>query len=185
MLADALEARSAPRAALVELRDFVVASLDHHHRSEDNDLWPLLTGAAPELGDALASLSVEHEQLDVALHDLSAVPIDAADAVAAARRVRDRVHTHLSHEEPVLFPALRAHITDQQWASFSQRTIASTPPVGTHLFIGLFDEVGSADDVELVLRSLPPEAQARVPEMRVLAAATLAKLERAIEPAVP
>ena len=58
-------------------------------------------------------------------------------------------------------------------------------PVGTHLFIGLFDEVGSADDIELVLRSLPPEAQARVPEMRVLAAATLAQLERAIEPASP
>ena len=103
-----------PAYAAVELRDFVVTSLEHHHRSEDDVLWPLLTSAAPELAEALEGLSREHVHLDAALDELGEVAIDGAGeqaATAAAVAVRDLVHEHLSHEEPVLLPALRDHIT--------------------------------------------------------------------------
>ena len=181
MLAEAMNPVSASASTIVELRDFVVAMLDHHHRSEDHDLWPLIIRAAPELGDALAALSEEHEQLDAVLHELAEAPVGQAGSADAAREVRDLVHGHLSHEEPVLFPALRAHVTDEDWAAFSQRTTAAAPPVGTHLYIGLFYDVGTSDEVDLVLRHLPPEAQSVVPEMRTRAAATLGELDRAIE----
>ena len=180
MLADALNPLTAPASTIVELRDFVVAMLDHHHRSEDADLWPLLTRRAPALTDALAELSREHEQLDAALHELAAAPLErgnGAGGAAAARHVHELVHTHLAHEEPVLFPALRAHLSDEDWFAFSQRTVATTPQVGTHLYIGLFYEVGTDRQIELVLRQLPPEARSAVPEMRALATRTFAELD--------
>ncbi len=177
ILADALDSRSAPTSTVGEVRDFVVAMLDHHHRSEDSDLWPLLTSCAPELSDALAALSREHDQLDAALHELAAAPVGSGDGAAAARHVRDLVHTHLSHEEPVLFPAFRAHLTDEDWFAFSQRTVATTPQVSTHLYIGLFYEVGTDIQLELVLRQLPPDARSTVPDMRALATRTFSELD--------
>jgi hemerythrin-like domain-containing protein len=181
MLADALSPFPAPTSTVGELRDFVVAMLDHHHRSEDTDLWPLLTDRAPVLTDALAALSSEHDQLDVALHELAAASIDSlngAGCAAAARNVRDLVHTHLGHEEPVLFPALRTHLTDEDWFAFSQRTVAVAPQAGAHFFIGLFHEVGTEQQIDLVLRQLPPDARAAIPEMRAAAMRTFAELER-------
>jgi hemerythrin-like domain-containing protein len=130
LLAAVVGGDAVPAYAAVELRDFVVASLEHNHRSEDDVLWPLLTSAAPELAEALDGLSREHVRLDAALDELGEVAIDGAGeqtATAAVVAVRDLVHEHLSHEEPVLLPALRDHITDEQWAAFSRRTV-ETPP---------------------------------------------------------
>jgi hemerythrin-like domain-containing protein len=162
-----------PRA-VAELRDFVVAFLDHHHRVEDRDLWPILTARAPHLTDALFALSGEHELLDAALEELRAVPIDGSAGPAQA--VRDLVHAHLSHEEPLLFPALEANLSDDDWAAFSRRTVASSPAVGTHLLIELLHVVGTAREVELLLRHLPPEAQELVPTLRDQGRATLEAL---------
>jgi hypothetical protein len=170
---------------VAELRDFVVAMLDHHHRSEDTDLWPLLTDRAPDLNDALTALSREHDQLDAALHELAAAPVDSpngAGCAAAARKVRDLVHTHLGHEEPVLFPALRTHLSDEDWFAFSQRTVAGAGQAGAHFFIGLFYEVGTERQIDLVLRQLPPDARAAVPAMRTIAMRTFAELERSNKP---
>ena len=41
-LADLWASPCAPAADVAEFRDFVVAMLEHHHTSEDEDLWPLL-----------------------------------------------------------------------------------------------------------------------------------------------
>jgi hypothetical protein len=172
LLADAAGSSSAD--VVTALRDFVVAMLRHHHESEDRDLWPLLTEAEPSLVEPLTELSREHERLDPALDRLAA---DADPATAAA--VRDLVHEHLSHEEPVLLPALRRNISDVEWAGFSQRTVAGAPPVGTPLLAGLFHEVASDGAVELVLRHLPPEALELIPALRAEGEATLAELRGA------
>ena len=88
-------------------------------------------------------------------------------ATAAAVHVRDLVHEHLSHEEPVLLPALRDHITDEQWVAFSRRTVETAPRSGTHLLPGFLDEVGTADQVEMILRHLPPQARGALPTVRL------------------
>ena len=169
LLAAVVGGDAVPAYAAVELRDFVVASLEHNHRSEDDVLWPLLTSAAPELAEALDGLSREHVRLDAALDELGEVAIDGAGeqtATAAVVAVRDLVHEHLSHEEPVLLPALRDHISDEQWAAFSRRTVETAPRSGTHLLVGFLDEVGTADQVEMILRHLPPQARGALPTVR-------------------
>jgi hypothetical protein len=179
LLADAVAEATSPSEALVDLRDHLVAALEHHHVSEDRDLWPLLRAAAPHLGDGLDRLSGEHQRLDAALAELRTADVASPGdprAVAVARDVRDLVHDHLAHEEPLLFPALRTYVADADWEGFSQRTSASAPRRGIHLLVALLHEVGSDDDVGLILRHLPAEAKQGVPALLDQGRAVLADL---------
>lgn len=186
LLAEAADRPSAPLATLAQLRDFLVVNLRHHHETEDEDLWPQIVATAPAIADALKDLSGEHQRLEDDLDRLAGVELsDDEPHVAAGSRaalheaavaVRDTVHSHLSHEEPVLLPALREHVTPEYWADFSQRVIATTPPVAGHLMIGFLDEVGTSDEVALMLAGLPAPVQPLLPAMRLQAAADLQSL---------
>lgn len=164
----------APGPVVEEFRDFLVAMLSHHHESEDTDLWPLLRAAAPGLDEPLSRLSAEHARLEGALDELA-----EEGSATAARVVRDLVHEHLAHEEPVLFPALRTALSEAAWEGFSIRTVASAPQQSAHLFVGLFDEVATPAEVDLVLRHLPVEAKALLPVMRAQAQESLRLLRGA------
>jgi hemerythrin-like domain-containing protein len=183
LLVEAAGRPSVPGATLTELRDFLVANLHHHHESEDGVLWPLITAVAPEAAESLAALSTEHEQLDASLDTLASVSIDdGTDRTAlaeAATVVRDLVRHHLEQEEPLLFPALRTHLSPEAWDDFSQKVIATSPPQGAHLLIGFFDEVGTPEEVQLVLDRLPEPVHPLIPEMRRQAQAALAVLRSA------
>lgn len=185
LLAEAALRPSAPLSTLAQLRDFLVVNLRHHHETEDEDLWPRIVATSPAAADALGELSAEHERLDEALDALAAVVLSGdADAGRpalheAAVAVRDTVHSHLAHEEPVLFPALREHVTPEYWADFSQRVIATTPPVAGHLMIGFLDEVGTPEEVALMLAALPEPVLPLLPAMRAQAAYDLRTLRGA------
>ncbi|WSQ14681.1 hemerythrin domain-containing protein [Streptomyces sp. NBC_01231] len=183
LLVEAAQRDAAPSAALEELRDFVVAALRHHHESEDDVLWPQLTAADSAAAAGLAELAAEHDALDAALDALSAALVraddDRAALVTAAVAVRDLVQTHLDHEEPVLFPALTTHMSDEAWARFSRAVIASAPTVGAHLNIGFFEQVGTPAELAVVTANLPQAALPLVPAMREQAQATLGSLQAA------
>ncbi|MER7440388.1 hemerythrin domain-containing protein [Micromonospora avicenniae] len=183
LLAEAAIRPNADSAHLTELRDFLVATLRHHHESEDNDLWPLIESVAPGTSEPLNALSDEHHALDDALDALEAAPVpadgDRRELAAAAATVRDIVHTHLSHEEPLLFPALEAHVSPEAWEAFALKVIATTPPAGASLLVGFFDEVGTPEEVAMILSALPAPAQELVPAMRAHSAAVIASLRKA------
>lgn len=171
LLADATASGDAPADAVTALHRLVVPMLRHHHESEDRDLWPTIIDAAPALIGRLDDLSRDHDRLDAALDGL------AADLTPEmSRTVRDLLHEHLDHEEPILFPALRAHVTAADWDAFSERTVATAPQEGIELMVALFFEVAPAADVEVLLRHLPPEAQAGIPAMRAAGDRILAAL---------
>jgi hemerythrin-like domain-containing protein len=183
LLADVIVSSTAPVTAVRELRDFVVALLEHHHQSEDRDLWPTLTTAAPDLARPLSMLSAEHAELDRALHGLADDPLSTSGtghARDAAVLVRDLVHTHLDHEEPVLFPALRAHVDDDAWAAFSRRTVETAPRTGISLLVSLLYRLGTEPEYALIFRHLPPEAAAVLPVQREQGDATIASLEQEV-----
>ncbi|PZG08320.1 hemerythrin domain-containing protein [Nonomuraea aridisoli] len=173
LLADAAPRTGVPLSAIAVLRDFLVAQLHHHHESEDDLLWPRLAAADAQVAAGLAELSKEHDLLDASLDALAAAPAqqdgDRAKLADAAAAVRDLVHRHLEHEEPLLFPALRTHMTAEDWAEFSQQVIATSPMDAAHLLIGFFDLVGDPREVELVLAGLPEPARAALPILRAQA----------------
>ncbi|NEA56533.1 hemerythrin domain-containing protein [Streptomyces sp. SID13666] len=185
LLAQAAQSPTAPPIALKELRDFLVAALRHHHESEDDVLWPQLTAAGPTAPDDLAGLHAEHDALDTALHALAGAPVedghDRPMLIAAAVAVRDLVHTHLGHEEIVLFPALASQMSDEAWSQFSRAVIASAPPVGAHLNIGFFEQVGTSAELAVVAANLPHAALNLLPAMRQQAEATLSSLQAATD----
>ncbi|MEU6343730.1 hemerythrin domain-containing protein [Streptomyces sp. NPDC046977] len=186
LLAEAALRPSAPLETLAQLRDFLVVNLRHHHETEDEELWPQIVATAPDAAEGLKGLSEEHERLEDDLDRLAAVALTGDDAGAgagaraelheAAVAVRDTVHSHLDHEEPILFPALREHVTPEYWAELSQRVIATGPTVAAHLMFGFIDEVGAPDEVEAMMAVLPEPLRPLVPAMRRQAHADLASL---------
>ncbi|WP_329536711.1 hemerythrin domain-containing protein (plasmid) [Streptomyces sp. NBC_01450] len=192
LLAEAAVRPSVPLGALAQLRDFLVVNLRHHHETEDDDLWPRIVAAAPATEHGLGALSEEHERLDAELDLLAAVNLSgdeedgageavgtglgggATDGFRAALRdaavaVRDTVQDHLAHEEPLLFPALRDHISPAEWQDFAQRVIVTTPPVAGHLMVGFLDEAGTPAEVELMLAALPEPVRPLLAAMRLQA----------------
>ncbi|MBC7267106.1 MAG: hemerythrin domain-containing protein [Streptomyces sp.] len=194
LLLDAVDRDSVPAESLALFRDFVVTNLRHHHETEDAWLWPQILSASPETGHLLDELSLEHKRLEAALDRLAGAEVSRKTASnsaapgggpenaprsglaalrAAALEVRDEVHLHLEHEEPILFPALRDHITPDQWDEFSRRVIESSPTVAGHLTIGLFEEVGTPAEVQSALVNMPENLRPLIPAMRSQAAADL------------
>ncbi|MEV0998717.1 hemerythrin domain-containing protein [Nonomuraea sp. NPDC050202] len=181
LLCEAAARRSVPLAALAELREFLVKSLRHHHETEDRLLWPMIAAVAPEVAARFGVLSEEHDALDVALDALADVPIgedgDRPGFQRAAEAVRFLVHRHLDHEEPLLLPALRTHVSPEAWTAFSREVVATSPTEAAHLIVGFLDQVGTQEEVALVLAGLPEPARQFVPVKREQAHAALAVLE--------
>ncbi|MBP2702616.1 hemerythrin domain-containing protein [Microbispora sp. RL4-1S] len=180
LLSEAATRTSVALPALAELRDFLVAHLRHHHETEDHKLWPMIASVAPDVAGRFAELSEEHDELDAALDALGAAPIHAdgdRDGLArAAEVVRSLVHRHLEHEEPLLFPALREHVSPGEWTAFSREVVATSPMEGAHLIVGFLDQSGTPEEVAIALAGLPEPAQRFVPAMREQAHAALAVL---------
>ncbi|QVJ00669.1 hemerythrin domain-containing protein [Nocardiopsis eucommiae] len=187
LLVDAAQRPTVPCALLADLRGFLVENLRHHHETEDHDLWPLLLESAPETAAELERLSDQHERLETALDALAGVPIDdetdgasaRAELRAAAAEVRETVLHHLEHEEPVLLPALGAHMESEVWDAFAMRVVTTSPTVAAHLMVGFIQEVASEREAELLFSRLPEPVQDLLPSMREQAAADLRSLRGA------
>jgi hemerythrin-like domain-containing protein len=176
LLADASVRPQADPAALEELKIFLVKQLRHHHETEDHNLWPLIEKAAPGASAPLARLSDEHHALDQALDDLEAAAAGSPELASAAETVRRTVHEHLEHEEPILFPALREHVTEQEWKDFSAFVMATTPPAGAHLAVGFFGRVASPDEIQVLFAGLPQPVQEAGPALAKQAEETITAL---------
>jgi hemerythrin-like domain-containing protein len=176
LLAEAAARPTASPVALEEVRNFLLIMLRSHHESEDDLLWPLITAKAPQVAGPFAELSDEHDELDAALDALEQAPVDDSDRttlVDAAAALRELVHTHLEHEEAILFPALREHVTEQEWLELAEKVVAETPNVAPHLTVGFFEQAGTREEADIVLAAMPATLR---DGLREQARATLAQL---------
>ncbi|WP_394845509.1 hemerythrin domain-containing protein [Pendulispora brunnea] len=185
LLVDAARLPSTPASALAELRDFIVDHLSLHHEREDDSLWPLISSLAPEVRADLVALSEEHERLALVLEALDGLDIarggDRTVLIEMAVALRDAIRDHLDREEAVLFPALRAHVSEDMWRELVRKVrAAGPPPNGMHLMIGFFDQVGTAEELHHMLSSFPPHRQPLIPALREQAKAAFAGLESSV-----
>ncbi|SHM94020.1 hemerythrin domain-containing protein [Cryptosporangium aurantiacum] len=104
--------------------DEVCDAIHHHHRAEDDVLWPALersAGGAVEL----AGLTADHAELDPVLDRIRAAaegfavaPNDLAAAGAVARELadlRDLLDEHIEEEERTVFPAIIRYLSVAEW----------------------------------------------------------------------
>lgn len=180
LLAEAAARPGTPAPALGEVRDFLVTTLRHHHTTQDERLWPLIAAHEPATGDRLISLTREHDRLEEALAALERAETGAGardDLAAAAADVRDLVHLHLRHEEQVLFPALRSHVTAEDWKEFADQAREDDTTAEAHLMVGFLDLVATPQEADLFFTDRPAsEREQQVPAMRKKARATLGLL---------
>ncbi len=104
--------------------------LHHHHTGEDTYIWPVLVaavdaGGTPEDRATLDAMEAEHAEIDplleacargfAALAERADEP--ARDALAGdVTRARERLATHLGHEEREALALVQRFLTVEEWA---------------------------------------------------------------------
>jgi iron-sulfur cluster repair protein YtfE (RIC family) len=87
------------------------AAIDHHHRREDDLVWPELRRRDGSFGDHIAELAEDHHALEAALDEVAAGlrrlvaegPDRRAEVVVAAETLATILHDHLRREEEAAF----------------------------------------------------------------------------------
>ncbi|MER5298994.1 hemerythrin domain-containing protein [Streptomyces lasiicapitis] len=110
------------------------AAVRHHHRNEDDILWPVVAAAAEGAVD-LAPLSEEHDALqplqdacDWAATLFGEAPAQHAGRLAEALTAqRDVLVDHITAEERDLFPVITRHVRAQDYADAEARIRRATP----------------------------------------------------------
>ncbi|MEU8192883.1 hemerythrin domain-containing protein [Microbispora amethystogenes] len=103
------------RAAAI--KNYVVKlcqGIHHHHKAEDDHLWPLLVRSAGAEVD-LSELSEDHSELDPLLAEIQSVAGDPAELAKPMRRLADLLDEHIAEEERQLFPVIMRHVTAKDW----------------------------------------------------------------------
>lgn len=155
--------------------------LHHHHRVEDESIWPLVIGHAQERGDAeavetLAAMEAEHGTIDPALAACAEGFAAMVEHPCADHRnaldvrvtdLRAGLLDHLRHEETGALPLVQVLLSEEEWAG-CEKAAGKAYPLRRIPFIlpwamaGLPDEVvgrflgDAAPPFKHVLRLLRP-----------------------------
>jgi hemerythrin-like domain-containing protein len=147
----------------------VALVLHHHHRSEDDYLWPrLLVRAQPEAGSVVAVMEKQHLAIDAAVTDVNdglatwpdtADPGAGAALAAALDRLVELLVEHLAVEEDQAIPLIERHITQAEWTEMIGGAAAGMEPQQMPLVFGMMSYEGDADTVRDIIAGMPPEVR--------------------------
>lgn len=130
--------------------DFYSALLDHHHRSEDESVYPALLVVRPELKSLVATLARDHGELtaatdrvDQAVSAFEKSPgrrqqKDLCEAVVA---VRDAFFPHLDVEDAEIIPAITESMPMEEWDRLDKQALKTIPRQYLPTAVGALDEV--------------------------------------------
>jgi iron-sulfur cluster repair protein YtfE (RIC family) len=128
----------------------------NHHVREDAIVFPALEARATD-AMALAQLRDEHEQLDQAMAALSRAigDHDAGALPPAATRFAEILDDHLRFEEEVVFPALDAQFTAEEFGEI-EKSLSKGTKLGDVAFELPWALDGASDDLrEFAMRMVP------------------------------
>lgn len=105
--------------------------LHHHHKAEDDWLWPVLTERSDAAGrETLEAMEAEHAEIDPTLEACEAgfarlaehADPDARAALAVRlTAARESLGRHLAHEESDAIRIVQSVMTEQEWTDFEKR----------------------------------------------------------------
>ena len=154
-------------SALARWFDHFEAVIEHHHRCEDEVVWPGLEGiiAAGECGDegsafldARLRLLDEHQELDAAMAAVRTAlhaPSTVGDRYDVARHFDACLDGHLDREEAAVFPLLTAHVSEEQFAVLEHAVVAMTPLKAMAFTVPWIVDGASPDVIAMVADGLP------------------------------
>lgn len=112
-------------AALAAYIRLFAASIHHHHKVEDEALWPLIKSSAGPHVD-LSELSEDHQALDPILDELAthSVKLPEHRAVVgfarALHQLREVLDEHIDDEERTVFPLVTGYVSAEAWRRFEK-----------------------------------------------------------------
>jgi hemerythrin-like domain-containing protein len=116
--------------------DFGIAALHGHHESEDALLYPKLIERVPEQAPMTEEVEHEHQIIRAALDAASAAcaawrerpSAEAGEALAAALdQLNSVVQPHLDDEEQKVVPLAAVTLTQEEWDSIGEHSVAQIP----------------------------------------------------------
>ncbi|WP_263167946.1 hemerythrin domain-containing protein [Streptomyces sp. SCSIO ZS0520] len=137
----ALPAADADRTSALRAYTHTIFELiEHHHRGEDEFLWPTLRERGADV-DALTLMTAEHAELTKVLHAWHEVSQrlgtdEAAPAELAARtdELREQLAAHAADEERELSGRLALALDGRTWKGF-EKHMRKTAPLWTLRFM--------------------------------------------------
>jgi hypothetical protein len=150
---------------------FVSRQLEHHHRTEDEALWPLVRPKLAADAEALAVLDrmeAQHRTLAPAREAVDAAfdafgqqsNGNADDLVAALDALNAHVTEHLDDEEAHTFALVDGALDDKEFASFEKATAKGVGLRGATQFFPWILEDADPADAKVALGNLPPPIRA-------------------------
>ena len=117
------------RVAVADHLAWMMDFLHHHHRGEDDGLYPLVLSKNPEAASLVAAMDAEHSAISPAITRLEeaarAYRADGgsrSDLVAALEALNEVLLPHLEREEVEMMPVVSQSITAGDWADWDHRT---------------------------------------------------------------
>jgi hypothetical protein len=164
------------RAAIVaDHLDLILLVLEHHHRSEDEHLWPrLATRAGADAEAVVRTMESQHSEVDtlvgrlstgLAAWRVSAGPAQGAELVDVSTLLSSRLDEHLQTEEQQALPLIEQHITAAEWGRMVAEGAAGIAPEQIPLIFGLMSYEGDPETVKEVIASMPPEVSSVIGDL--------------------
>ncbi|MFG2358801.1 hemerythrin domain-containing protein [Streptomyces sp. NPDC048521] len=136
-----------------------------HHKGEDELLWPkLLERAGDRLGDAVALLESQHEEIAALLAE-SAQRLAiwrAQPAKESGERLADSLERlgsllteHLGIEEKEVLPIVPEYVTAKEWHQLGDHAINALPKSKLPIVFGMLASYADPDVVKLMLSTAP------------------------------
>nr|WP_296068843.1 hemerythrin domain-containing protein [uncultured Actinoplanes sp.] len=147
----------------------VAAGLHHHHRAEDELVWPLMLQRASLHADLINRMEAQHERLHQPLARIDELlprwratagltdRDELADMIAQASVALDE---HLADEEREVCPLIEQHLTPAEWAAVGERGRSVIPQGKMALvFLGAILEDATLTEKRRFLAELPAPAR--------------------------
>lgn len=110
--------------------EFMLTALHHHHKAEDDVIWPKLLARTGADGPDVARMAEAHDLIaaDIAVVSdavkawVATADTESAEPVAASlEELCSRLDEHLADEERTVVPLINAYLTDREWRQFLTR----------------------------------------------------------------
>jgi hypothetical protein len=154
-------------AALAEWFDRFEAVIEHHHRCEDEIVWPgleaiIAAGSCGDIGaafiEARQGLFEDHQELDAAMTAVRLslhAPSAAIERSDAARWFEACLGAHLAAEEAAVFPLLLGHVSEDEFAVIEHAVVETSPFKSLMFTVPWVLDGAPADVIEIVADGLP------------------------------
>jgi hemerythrin-like domain-containing protein len=147
----------------------IADALHHHHRSEDDVIWPLLERrAGKSVETQVQTMENQHGELSRCLEKLSnsirewvsgAATTDGSVPARTASRFAELLDEHMAAEEKLVVPFMERHITAAEMDAMVQEATPTGDLAALSLTLGMLMYEGGAESVERPLGRLPADAR--------------------------